>query len=307
MSDIDNDDIRRLDGGLLLVFRELARRRRTTLVAAHLGLSQSAVSHALARLRDLFGDPLFLRRPHGLEPTPRALTLAPTIEALIEQMGAALATDAGFDASRSDRWFRLAVTEFGQGVIEGAFVERLRRASPKGGFVMQQARGYVTLDALRRGQIYLALGRFDAVPTGLAREPLLEDRYCVVARAGHPDIDGSIDAPTWRRAGHIYVATITTGDAVLGPAVGEDPIPSAGDVSGRAIVPNWETALHLVATSDAIATLPRRRAEAFADLLGLQVLTPPLDWPPWTVSLARRIGADPGLDWFCDQLRASVT
>ena len=88
MSDINQLDIRRIDGGLLLVFRELCRRRRTTAVAAHLGLSQSAVSHALGRLRDLFGDPLFLRRPHGLEPTPRALELAPRIEALIDLMGA---------------------------------------------------------------------------------------------------------------------------------------------------------------------------------------------------------------------------
>src|SRR5471032_1669569 len=97
MSDISQLDIRRIDGGLLLVFRELCRRRRTTAVAAHLGLSQSAVSHALARLRDLFGDPLFLRRPHGLEPTGRALELAPRIDALIDLMGPALRPDPGFD------------------------------------------------------------------------------------------------------------------------------------------------------------------------------------------------------------------
>src|ERR1700734_4185265 len=97
MSDIDNRDIRRIDGGLLLVFRELCRRGRTTAVAAHLGLSQSAVSHALGRLRDLFDDPLSLRRPHGLEPTQRAIELAPRIEALIEMMGAPLRPMPGFE------------------------------------------------------------------------------------------------------------------------------------------------------------------------------------------------------------------
>ena len=71
MSDIDTADIRKLDGNLLLVFRELARTRRTTETARRLAVTQSTVSHALARLRDLFGDPLFVRRPHGLEPTPR--------------------------------------------------------------------------------------------------------------------------------------------------------------------------------------------------------------------------------------------
>jgi DNA-binding transcriptional LysR family regulator len=69
MAEIDINNIRRLDGGLLLVFREVLRHRRTTDAAKRLGITQSTVSHALDRLRDLFGDPLFVRRPHGLEPT----------------------------------------------------------------------------------------------------------------------------------------------------------------------------------------------------------------------------------------------
>jgi hypothetical protein len=72
MSDFNLNQIRRLDGGLLLVFRELLRTRRASAVAQRLGLSPSAISHALNRLRDLFGDPLFIRRPHGFEPTRRA-------------------------------------------------------------------------------------------------------------------------------------------------------------------------------------------------------------------------------------------
>ena len=84
MSDFDLNQIRRLDGGLLLVFRELLRTRRASTVAERLGLSPSAISHALTRLRDLFNDQLFVRRPHGFEPTRRALELGPKIEALID-------------------------------------------------------------------------------------------------------------------------------------------------------------------------------------------------------------------------------
>src|SRR5579871_3665085 len=127
MSDIDTDDIRRLDGGLLLVFRELCRRGRTTAVAAHLGLSQSAVSHALGRLRDVFGDPLFTRRPHGLEPTPRAQALAPRIEALIELMGAAIRPDQAFDPARSGRLFHVAATEYADELIAARLAARLHR------------------------------------------------------------------------------------------------------------------------------------------------------------------------------------
>src|SRR5260370_10097917 len=96
MNDIDKNDIRKLDGSLLLVFRELSRTRRTTEAARRLGVTQSTVSHALARLRDLFDDPLFVRRPHGLEPTQRALELAPRIDSLIDMAGAVLARGGGF-------------------------------------------------------------------------------------------------------------------------------------------------------------------------------------------------------------------
>src|SRR5687768_8137790 len=97
MSDIDQNKLRRLDGGLLLVFRELLRAGRASVAAERLGLSQPAISHALGRLRDLFDDPLFVRRPHGFEPTRRAQELGPQIEALIGLAGAALSPDNSFE------------------------------------------------------------------------------------------------------------------------------------------------------------------------------------------------------------------
>ncbi|HXQ17371.1 MAG TPA: LysR family transcriptional regulator [Caulobacteraceae bacterium] len=310
MSDINQLDIRRIDGGLLLVFRELCRRGRTTAVAAHLGLSQSAVSHALSRLRDLFGDPLFLRRPHGLEPTQRALELAPRIEALIDMMGAAVRPEPGFDPSLSTRWFNIAATVFAHEAIGGPLVGRLRAAQLGGGFTFQFLRGYLALDALRRGQIDVALGRFEALPPGFVGQAIYEDRYCIVARRGHPTIDGQISFEQWTSTGHVFAGSISPTDEVLGPTIGEDPIPP--DVAGAAFVPRWEMALEMVAASDAIATGPRRLAERLADRLGLQVLQPPTEnavWSPavtapWTVSMVRREGIDAGLDWFCDQVRA---
>src|ERR1700761_5840610 len=141
MGDIDQLDICRIDGGLLLVFRELSRRGRTTAEAAHLGLSQSAVSHALGRLRDLFGDPLFLRKPHGLAPTRRALELAPRIEALIDMMGAAVRPAPGFDPTLSTRWFQIGATEFAPEAIGARLMRRLHDAGFRGGFMFQFVRG----------------------------------------------------------------------------------------------------------------------------------------------------------------------
>src|SRR5579872_3100921 len=226
MSDIGEDDIRRLDGGLLLVFRELMRRGRTTAAADRLGLSQSAVSHALSRLRDLFEDPLFVRRPHGLEPTRRALELAPRIDALIDLIGAALGAETGFDPSRSRRWFNIAGTEFAAAAIDGAFVEAMRQEAPGAAFAFQFLRGYMAIDALRRGQIDLALGRFDTTPAEIRTEPLYEDRYCVVARQDHPQIHGRIDARAWTETGHVFCAP----PGRTAPDIGEDPLPSQTEV-----------------------------------------------------------------------------
>jgi DNA-binding transcriptional LysR family regulator len=308
MADIDQLDIRRIDGGLLLVFRELCRRGRTTAVAAHLGLSQSAVSHALGRLRDLFDDPLFLRKPHGLAPTQRALELAPRIEALIDMMGAAVRPEPGFEPSLSTRQFHIAATVYAHEAIGGPLVSRLREALFGGGFTFQFLRGYLALDALRRGQIDLALGRFETLPGGFVGEALYEDRYCVVARRGHPEIDGQITFEQWKDVGHVYVGSISPSDDVMGPTIGEDAIPSPSDVASSAIVPRWEMALAMVAASDAITTGPRRLAEQQAERLGLQVLALPGPSvpPPWIVSMVRREGADSGLDWFRDQVRAAA-
>src|SRR5258707_316439 len=105
MSDIDIKNIRRVDGGLLLVFGGLLRRRRATAVARELGLSHSALSHALTRLRDVFDDPLFIRRPHGLEPTRRALELGPRIDTLLDQIDETLRRGQTFAPATSTRRF----------------------------------------------------------------------------------------------------------------------------------------------------------------------------------------------------------
>ena len=235
MSDIDLDDIRRMDGGLLLIFRELYRLRRTTAAATQLGLSQSAVSHALSRLRDLFGDPLFLRLPHGLEPTRRAVDLAPRIDALIDLIGGTISPDPRFDPSRSRRNFNVAGTEYAVGLIDGDFVRRLRAETSSLTFTYQHMRGHWAVDALKRGRIDLVLGRFESLPEGLVGRRLFEDRYCVVARQGHPVLRDQIDGRRWAAAGHIFAGASSAADPVSGPSVGEVPISNLGEGISREV------------------------------------------------------------------------
>jgi len=299
MADFDLNKIRKLDGTLLLVLRELLRRRQAQAVAQRLGLSASAISHALGRLRELFDDPLFIRRPHGLEPTRRALELGPRIEALLQLAGDALAPEAGFDPARSDRWFAIGASEYVAVLIGGPLVETLRQEAPGIAFSLTTHSHGRTVDALRRGELDLALGRFGAPPPGVVAEALFQDEYAVVARRGHPQIDGEIDLDAYAHTGHVF-------SAAAGENTTEEPVPDRGEIATRAIVPRWLTALSMIAVSDALVTCPRRLAERQAPLLGLQVLTPPFKQTPFTVHALRREATDPAVDWLLDQVRAAV-
>src|ERR1700761_2381259 len=255
MRDIKNNDIRKLDGTLLLIFRGLLRLRRTTAVAGELGLSQSAVSHALARLRDLFGDPLFVRRPHGLEPTRRALDLAPRIDALLDIVTETLGRRADFDPATSRRQFAFSAPEFIAGLLGPRLIARFGRAAPNASFAIDYMGPAQALEALARGRIDVALGRFDVLPREFVGETVYSDRYCVVARAGHPKLKGRIGASQYETIGHVYAhAESEVAQAERGTSV----------AAMRAAVPRWLTVLEMIAASDAIATVPRKLAERYA-------------------------------------------
>jgi DNA-binding transcriptional LysR family regulator len=302
MSDFDINQIRRLDGALLLVFRELLRRRRATEVADRLGLSPSAISHALTRLRDLFGDPLFIRRPHGLEPTRRALELGPKVENLLQVASATLGQERAFDPAGTERRFVISAPEFVSAQIGAPLIDLFARDAPRAQFVLVSLNQAAAMEGLRRGEVDLAVGRFDQpLSLGLTSEPLFEDVYCVVARRGHPRIDGAIDLATYCEAG--LVLAVSTAET----SPGEEVMPGRGAARVRAFVPRWLTVLVMVATTDAIGSCPRRFAASQADTLGLQVLDTPFEDGPFRVSLVRRADAtDPALEWLEAQVRRAV-
>jgi DNA-binding transcriptional LysR family regulator len=297
MQDIDFNNIRRMDGALLLVFRELLRERRATAVAKRLGLSQSAISHALTRLRDIFSDPLFVRRPHGLEPTRRALELQPRIEALLQLADETLERERKFDPKQSTRRFILSAPEFVTALIGARLIETFRKATPGGSLIMESLPTQIAFQALKRGEIDVAIGRYGPVPSGLASDVLFEDRYCVVARRGHPQIKGRIGLDAYGKIGHVF-------------AIGEgvpDEEPADIAMSLRGAVPRWLTVLMIVAASDAIGTVPLRLAERQAKMLGLQVIKAPFLQNRITVSAVRRDGhKDGGTGWFLAQIKSAV-
>jgi DNA-binding transcriptional LysR family regulator len=302
MGEFDLSRIRKLDGGLLLTFRELLRCRNATEVARRLHVSQSAVTHSLNRLRELFDDPLFIRRSHGFEPTRRALELGPRIESLVDLTHETLTGEGGFDPARSQRRFSLGAPEFLTVLIGARLVQALGRSAPNVSIDIWHLSHDQALESMRRGEVDLALGRFaDLNRPDLEVEALYVDRYCVVARKRHPLIRGTVSFQQYLDLGHVFASAFSEG----GPG---ERIPSPLVVPTTAVVPHWLTALTIVSKTDLLGSVPQRLAESQAGSLKLQVLKAPYPNEPWTVSAVRRTDRrDAGVDWLLEQVRACIT
>jgi DNA-binding transcriptional LysR family regulator len=312
MDEFDQLQIRRVDGGLLLVFRELLLRRRATEAADRLGLSPSAISHSLARLRDLFGDPLFIRRSHGLEPTQKAIELGPRIDAVIGDIAAVLSGDAAFDPLRSRRRFRIACPEDFASLVGDRLVTALQTQAPRACVATRWAILERALRAVRRGEADLAIGVFERVPTGFTAVTLYDDDYCVIAREGHPTVRGAVDAATYAKIGHVFVGNPDGALADEAPLDREainatyGVLPGPELVRTHAYVTQRETAMLIVAGSDVLADCPRRLAKRFAQRFGLQVIESPFPFPFRVQAVRRASPPDPGVDWLLDRLREAL-
>lgn len=302
---IDRSKIKRLDGTLLLVFRELVRCRRTTCAAERLGLSQSAVSHVLGRLRHLFEDPLFIRRPNGLEPTRRALELAPMIDDLILRAQETMDFGHGFDPATTRRQFRLAGADFECTIAATRILRSFEREAPHARISFRMLMGEEALAALTLDEIDVAIGRFDnAVPEAMYADPLYEERYCVIARERHPFIRGEVDQETYSSVGHVIV----TGSGTMND-VGERSLQRLG-ITRRVVanVPRFLIAFTVVAQTDSVATVPMRLALRYADALKLQILPLPFEYGSHSVIALRRAqaGTDPAIDWLLSKVRTAI-
>ena len=301
MADFDLRKIRQLDFTLLAVLHTLLRVKRTTAAAQELGLSPSAISHSLARLRRLFGETLFLRRPHGLEPTRHALALAPRIEALLHEAQAAMGAAEIFTPAGAARDFRLAATDHVSSLLAAPLLAAFEKRAPKARFALRAALGDDALEGLRRDQIDLALGQFPRTVDGLKIEPLYEDRYVLVARRGRTR--GRLSRTAFEALPHVMVSVAGDFRAIT------DEHFRAQNIKRRVVatVPRFAAAFEVVRSTNAVAIAPERLARRQARELGLSLHALPLAMAPIRIVMVRRPQGDAGLDWLTARVRDCFT
>jgi DNA-binding transcriptional LysR family regulator len=153
-------DIRSVDLNLLVIFDAMARLRNVSRTAEAVGLSQPATSAALARLRTLFGDPLFVRTSAQMEPTPRALELAPAVRRVVQAIESEILLEAGFDPAQADRSFTILTPDIGEVAFLPGVLTRLRQEAPHVRLQTLARPRKAAAEALESGEADLAVGFF---------------------------------------------------------------------------------------------------------------------------------------------------
>jgi DNA-binding transcriptional LysR family regulator len=287
-----------IDLNLLSVFQEVYRERQISSAARKLGLSQSAVSNALARLRRAFGDELFVRTASGMQPTPLATQMAEPIGVAMAQVALALNQRSRFDPATSGRRFVLAMTDVGEIYFMPTLIERCRVLAPLVEISSVRAGTLALKEEMESGRVDLAVGPFEDVSEALYQRQLFRQPYVTMFRKGHAlgRLDkGELTLARFLKAEHMLVdASESPYDRInallaragIGPAV-------------RFRVPHFTAVPYMVATSDLVVTVPQKLAERAALPFALEWVTPPLALPALQTNVFwhRRYNQDPGNQW----------
>ena len=274
-------DIRKLDMTLLLVFQEVMRHRKLTAVAERLGLTQSSISHSLRRLRDVFGDELFLRRSNGVEPTARARELEPIVRGVIETLRGAIKSDEPFAPENVRGVLRISMADHYCALLGAPLLRTIGQSAPNLQLSIRPLVRRAALGALAGNDIDLALGLFWKLPKGLRGQTLFEESYRVVARKGHPLIKKKMDLKTFLAAEHVLVSL--GGDL---EGVADAALAKLGKQRKLvAAMPFFLPAMATVARTDLIATIPSRHAAAFAETFRLNVFASPVTLSNYTAAI----------------------
>ena len=283
-----------IDTHLLVTLDALLQEESVHAAAQRIALSPSATSHALARLRELFGDPLLVRAGRKLKRTARAEALAPRVREVVTAMEAIFQPPESFTPATLERTFQLLTTDHIEFVLLRRLDPVLTQEAPR---VRLQSRPIVpdAVTELRNGTVDLAFGVFGALPDDILRQDLFTDRFVTLVRAGHPVLRGPFTLKRFVELEHVLVAP-------RGTAVGSvDALLAERGLKRRVtrVLGSFLSAPFLVAQSDAVVTMSARLAEPLVPLLGLKALEPPLPVEPYTLCHLwhRRSDADPAHAW----------
>jgi len=302
-----------LDLNLLRVFDAMVEENSVTRAAERLGLTPSAVSHALNRLRYVLKDELFVRGPSGMQPTPRAADIGPRLHQTLIQLRAALAPGE-FIAGEAEHEFTIVSSEYSSLILLPAVAARIRREAPRVTIRVWPIAEEIA-ENLGAGRVDLAIGSFGRIPERFRTAPLFSETMVWVLRADHPAADKPLTLEALVELPHLVASLGAYEHAVGGIIVDQGleryvsrdaarELQEASTALGlrrlvAMTVPNVLVIPSIVEQSDMAALLPRRVALSAANRYRLRIFEPPYESGPMTVSMLWPVtqGEDAGNLW----------
>lgn len=285
-----------LDITQIRLLAALSRSVNLSGAARHIGVSPSAASHALAKLRKQLGEPLFTRTRSGLQPTPFGMRLCSASCEALNLLTASLSSNDQFDPLTSSRVFRFYLNDVAQTV----FLPRLLRFLEKNAPAVAVRVVPIPIEnpgaAMSSGEVDFAAGFFDNLTTGFLRSVVLRERHVCIVRSGHPRFRSGMSLGAFMDTAHVLADATGMGTTAI-----IDRLLSKHRVRRNVVlrVPHFHVLPVIVADSDLLAIVPQRLADAFAVRLPIKVFPIPITVPTFNICIHwhERYHHDPGIRW----------
>jgi DNA-binding transcriptional LysR family regulator len=286
-------NLRRLDLNLLVTLDVLLTEHNVTRAARRLNLSQPSVSVHLAKLREVFGDPLLLPGPRGMRPTARAESLREPLRLALDALDHAVSPGRPFDPGRATLTWRIAASDYGESTIVLPMLNGLREAAPGTRLAVLDMQPERIARQAEQGDVDLAFHTNDGAPSTLRRRALFTERYVLVGRAGHPRLKRRPTLAQFCQLDQVIVSP--DGGGFLGAT---DQALSALGVTRRVLlsVPHFLFLMSVVAATDMVAMVPSRLVHG---VRALRVVEAPVEVPGYEMSMLwhERVHRDPAHRW----------
>ena len=285
-----------LDLNLLVALEVLLVEKQVTRAARRLGITQSAMSQTLQRLREALGDPILVRRGTTMAPSPRAAALAGPLRAALRALERLVLEPPRFDPAASERVFRLAAFDIYSVSILPRVLARLGEAAPRAAVEVVPLAMDRVFDQLRSDDIDLALMVPRDPPGDLAHVGAFEDSLVSMVRADHPILAAEVTPAAFVRWPHARGRLVDGGPSAIDALL--EALHLRRHVQLR--LPHFLAAPALVSATDLIITMPRSLAGVLAPQWPVATFAPPVPQVPYTVELvwSRHVDADEGHRWF---------
>lgn len=295
-------EMKRLDLNLLRLLVALEKTRHLGQAAESLEMSQSGFSTALSRLRSQLGDDLFVRSAGGMRPTPRALLLAETARAVLQQVENDVFGTTLFDPRRSDMSFRLSMSDVAEVVFLPRLMAHLASEAPGVSVQILSPGARPLRERLAAGEVELAIGYFpDLERDAHFRQSLFTHTYACVVRKAHPVLDGGLTRAAYASLGHAVVVSQARSTSMLERSIERERIERRVVLSS----PNHLSLPAIIAHSDLVATLPLGTAIDAVRSHDLVLIALPFRPPTFPIQQYwhRRAHRDPGYQWLRTQIK----